>query len=134
RGAKIELRRDLAADLAQHLAQRLTDAKRAALRQKETIPMRLGADEPLINISTDPIRLLDRDLLAAGLAIRVRDGDKWRIDKADDRGRTFDIHAFRTTINSLLSSAGVPLTTRRLLMRHAAEGVTDGHYSDVKLI
>jgi len=28
----------------------------------------------------------------------------------------------------------VPLTTRRILMRHAAAGVTDEHYSDARLI
>ena len=87
----------------------------------------------------DAIRVLDRDLLAAGLARcergRGRKGRKcWRIDKRDERGRTFDIHAFRTTFNSLLAAAGVPLTTRRILMRHAAETVTDEHYVDAKLI
>ncbi len=77
--------------------------------------------------------------MAAGLAQRVRGTDRkgkacWKIDKRDERGRTFDIHAFRTTFNSLLAAAGVPLTTRRILMRHAAEGVPDGHYADTKLI
>ena len=44
------------------------------------------------------------------------------------------MHAFRTTFNSLLAGAGVPLTTRRILMRHAAEGIADEHYADTKLI
>ena len=34
----------------------------------------------------------------------------------------------------LRAAAGVPLTTRRILMRHAAEGVTDGQYTDATLI
>jgi hypothetical protein len=85
------------------------------------------------------IGVLDLDLVAAGLAERVRGKDRkgtpsWKIDKRDERGRTFDMHAFRTTFNSLLAAAGVPLTTRRILMRHAAESVTDEHYADAKLI
>jgi len=139
RGADIPLRRDLAADLAGHIAERLQDAQREALRQRRPFPARLPADTPLLVVSSEILRILELDLVAAGLADRVRGKDRtgkpcWKIDKRDERGRTFDVHAFRTAFNSLLAAAGVPLTTRRILMRHAAAGVTDGHYSDTKLI
>ena len=45
-----------------------------------------------------------------------------------------DVHSLRTTFNSLLAAAGVPLTTRRILMQHAAAGITDEHYTDRTLI
>jgi integrase len=135
RGADIPLRADLAADLAQHLDARLQDAQRDAIRERRPVPARLSADTPLLAVSSEILRVLNLDLAAAGLARRVRTGKpSWKIDKRDERGRTFDMHAFRTTFNSLLAAAGVPLTTRRLLMRHAAESVTDEHYADAKLI
>jgi integrase len=135
RGAEILLRGDLAKDLSQHLAERLSDVQRAAAREGRPIPVRLPADTPLLELPPDPVHILDRDLLAAGIARRVKGAKSgWRIDKADERGRTFDMHAFRTTFNSLLAAAGVPLTTRRILMRHAAKGITDEHYTDAKLI
>jgi len=132
-------RADLAADLTRHLAERLQEAQREALRAGRPAPARLSADTPLLVVSRDALRVLDLDLVAAGLARRVRGRDRqgkpsWKIDKRDERGRTFDMHAFRTTFNSLLAAAGVPLTTRRILMRHAAESVTDEHYADATLI
>jgi integrase len=139
RGAEIPLRSDLAVDLSQHIAERLQDAQRDAIRERRPVSARLPAETPLLPIPADAIRVLDLDLVAAGSAQRVRGTDRkgmpcWKIDKRDKRGRTFDIHAFRTTFNSLLAAASIPLTTRRILMRHAAEGVTDEHYADVKLI
>ncbi len=139
RGADIPLRNDLAADLRAHLSERLQDAQRDAIRARRPVPARLPTEAPLLVVSSEILRVLDLDLVAAGLAERVRGKDRkgkpsWKIDKRDERGRTFDMHAFRTTFNSLLAAAGVPLTTRRILMRHAAEGVTDEHYADTKLI
>lgn len=139
RGADIPLRSDLAADLSRHLAERLREAQEAAIRERRPMPARMPAESPLIVVTSEWLRVLDADLVAAGLARRVRAKDRksvdcWRIDKRDERGRTFDMHAFRTTFNSLLAGAGVPLTTRRILMRHAAEGITDEHYADAKLI
>jgi len=139
RGAEIPLRADLVADLSRHLADRLQIAQRAAQRENRPIPARLPAEAPLLLMVSDAVRCLDRDLVAAGLAKAVRGRNRkgaecWRTDKSDERGRTFDMHAFRTTFNSLLAAAGVPLTARRILMRHAAEGVTDEHYTDPTLI
>ncbi len=59
---------------------------------------------------------------------------KWKTAKKDAIGRTLDVHCLRTTFNSLLAAASVPLTTRRILMRQAARTVTDEHYTDVKLL
>ncbi len=139
RGADIPLRADLAADLRQHLRERQTEAQRDALREGRPAPARLPAESPLVIVPGESLKVLDLDLVAAGLAHRVQGKNRkgaacWRIDKRDERGRTFDMHAFRTTFNSLLAAAGVPLTTRRILMRHAAEGITDEHYADAKLI
>jgi hypothetical protein len=122
RGADIPVRADLARDLSRHVAERLRAAQRAARAAGEPLLTRLPAGAPLLLVPVDAIRSLDRDLRAADLP------------KRDERDRTFDMHAFRGTFNTWLAAAGVPLTTRRLLMRHAAEGVTDGHYADAKLI
>jgi hypothetical protein len=139
RGADILLRCDLAKDLARDVARRVRVQQRAAERAEQPIPMALSPDTPLLAVPSDAIRCLDRDLVAAGLAQAVWGKNRkgapcWRIEKRDERGRTFDVHSFRRTFNSLLAAAGVPLTTRRILMRHAAQGVTDKHYSDVGLI
>ncbi len=131
RGSEIPLRTDLVVDIGRHLVERLATAQKAASRGKLPIPAQLPADQPLFDMPQAMIAVLDRDLVAAGIARRTEDG---RIDKRDERGRSFDVHAFRTTFNSLLAAAGVPLTTRRILMRHAAESVTDEHYADAKLI
>lgn len=134
RGAEIILRADLAADLSRHLAERLRVAQRAAGRENNPIPARLPADAPLIDIPDALVKVFNRDLVAAGIASAVRRKGKWRADKQDALGRGLDIHCLRHTFNSLLAAAGVPLTTRRILMRHAAQGITDGHYTDKTLI
>jgi hypothetical protein len=122
RGAEILLRADLAKDLSRHITERLRVQQQACKREERPIPARTPADAPLLLVPSDAIRALDRDLAAAG------------VSKRDERGRSFDMHAFRTTFNSLLAAADVPLTTRRILMRHAAEGVTDEYYTDKTLI
>lgn len=139
RGAEILLRDDLAKDLTRDVVGRLGAQQRAAECEKRPIPMTPPVDTPLLVVPSDAVRCLDRDLVAAGLARSAwgknREGACcWRINKRDERGRTFDLHAFRTTFNSLLAAASVSLTTRQILMRHAAQGVTDKHYRDVGLI
>ena len=49
------------------------------------------------------MKIFDRDLVMAGLARRVKINGKWRIDKRDQRGRTLDVHALRTSFATLLS-------------------------------
>jgi hypothetical protein len=67
-------------------------------------------------------RILDRDLKPAGIA------------KRDDRGRTLDVHALRTTFGTLLSKGGVAPRTAQAAMRHSDIRLTMGVYTDPKLL
>jgi hypothetical protein len=58
------------------------------------IPARLPAALPLFNVPEKMVRVFDRDLRAAG------------IPKRDERGRTLNVHALRTTFGTLLSKGG----------------------------
>ena len=68
------------------------------------------------------LRILDRDLATAG------------IPKRDDRGRTLDIHALRTTFGTHLSMAGVPLRTAQAALRHSSPVLTANIYTDPRLL
>ena len=68
------------------------------------------------------MRILDRDLLAAG------------IDKADERGRTIDVHALRHSFGTLLSKGGVAPRTAQAAMRHSSIDMTMNVYTDPKLL
>jgi hypothetical protein len=68
------------------------------------------------------VRIFDRDLKLAGIA------------KRDERGRTLDVHALRTTFGTLLSRAGVPLRTAQSAMRHSDPKLTANVYTDPKLL
>ena len=68
------------------------------------------------------MRILDRDLLAAG------------IDKADERGRTIDVHALRHSFGTLLSKGGVAPRTAQAAMRHSKIDLTMNVYTDPKLL
>ena len=118
-------------DIGRHLVDRLATAQTTTSCDNLPIPARLPVDKPLFDMPNSMIAVLDRDLVAAGIARRTEDG---RIDKRDEQSRAFDGHGFRTTFNSLLAPVGVPLTMHRILMRHAAESVTDENYADAKLI
>jgi hypothetical protein len=83
------------------------------------VPMRLPVGAPLLDVPGGMVKRFNHDLVAAGIAVPIRDGGKWRTDKEDAMGRVLDVHCLRTTFNSLLAAARVPLTTRRILMRHA---------------
>ena len=67
-------------------------------------------------------KILDRDLLAAG------------IDKADERGRTIDVHALRHSFGTLLSKGGVTPRTAQAAMRHSNIDLTMNVYTDPKLL
>jgi hypothetical protein len=80
-------------------------------------------------------RILDRDLLAAGISRRVEVAPgKWKIDKQDERGRTVDVHALRTTFGTPLSKAGVAPRTAQAAMRHSTINLTMNVYTDPKLL
>jgi len=142
-GSTIPLRADLAADLREWLAERATarqDAARAVpiarfdadrLAARPTLP----ADTPLFTVPRDLVRILDRDLVAAGIARRVEVAPgKWKIDKQDERGRTVDVHALRHTFGTLLSKAGVAPRTAQAAMRHSTINLTMNTYTDPKLL
>ena len=77
---------------------------------------------PLFTVPAGLVRILDRDLLAAG------------IDKADERGRTIDVHALRHSFGTLLSKGGVAPRTAQAAMRHGTIDLTMNVYTDPKLL
>src|SRR5262249_23346740 len=100
-GNVIPIRADLAADLRAWLAEKLQRLQDEARRLARPIPARLPPHTPVFNVPANLLRQLDRDLVAAGIARRVKVEGKWRVDKRDERGRTLDVHALRTTFGTL---------------------------------
>jgi integrase len=121
-GNDIPLRPDLAADLRDWLADKLARLQEEARQAGAPIPARLPADTPLFTVPRRLERILDRDLRLAG------------IPKRDDRGRTLDVHALRTTFGTLLSKGGVPLRTAQAAMRHSDPRLTANVYTDPRLL
>ncbi|MCE9604430.1 MAG: site-specific integrase [Planctomycetia bacterium] len=149
-GSDIPLRSDLAEDLRAWVSDKAkayeaatqsptvpfdTEAARTAKRdtldaaafklrlcQQGTKVTRLPAETPLFNVPTGLVRILDRDLKAAGIA------------KKDERGRTVDVHAMRHTYGTLLSKAGVAPRTAQAAMRHSSIDLTMNVYTDPKLL
>jgi len=123
RGAEIPLRADLVADLRAWLADRLAAMQDAArLRVGEPLPMRLPPGAPLFDVPEALVKILDRDLKAAG------------IPKRDDRGRTVDVHALRHTFGTHLSKGGVAPRTAQAAMRHSSIDLTMNIYTDPRLL
>ena len=147
-GSTIPLRGDLAADLRQWLADKAT-ARQDAARNAPTLRIdsqpvdpgkrattrirrregrvcqgatTLPRSERLFDIPTGLVRILDRDLKAAGIA------------KRDERGRTVDLHAMRHTFGTLLSKNGVTPRTAQAAMRHSDVNLTMNTYTDPKLL
>ena len=157
-GNSIPLRADLAADLRQWLAEKAWTAaqtapavvafprKRRGHQSKRgaaagrPVPLPAGApplpsDTPVVTVPAGLGRILDRDLVAAGIARRVKGADgKVRIDKRDERGRTVDVHALRHTFGTLLSKGGVKPRTAQAAMRHSKIDLTMNVYTDPKLL
>ena len=122
RGADVPLRADLADDLRRWLADRLEAVRRQARASGDPIPATLPDAAPLFNVPTGLIRILDRDLAAAG------------IPKRDDRGRTVDVHAMRHTFGTHLSKGGVSPRTAQAAMRHSKLDLTMNIYTDPRLL
>ncbi len=136
-GAEIPLRADLAADLRAMLATRLKALRQQArLQVGMPIPVRLPPTMPLFRVPACLIRILDRDLVAAGIASLVKDERTGRltVEKRDARGRSVDVHALRMTFGTHLSKAGVPLRTAQAAMRHSKPELTANVYTDPKLL
>ncbi len=121
-GSEIALRRDLADDLTRWLSERLKRNQREAIASGEPIPSGLALDAPLFNVPAGLVRILDRDLRAAG------------IPKRDDRGRVIDVHALRHTFGTLLSKGGVAPRTAQEAMRHSDIRLTMQTYTDPRLL
>jgi integrase len=121
-GNTLPLRDDLAADLRAWLADKLAILQSEAREQGEPIPARLPTDTPLFDVPVGLLRIFNRDLEAAGIA------------KRDERGRTLDVHALRTTFGTLLSKGGVAPRTAQAAMRHSDIRLTMGVYTDPKLL
>ncbi len=123
KGSEIPLRGDLAADLRAFLADRLQAAQDAArLRIGHPLPIRLPHGERLFNVPAGLVRILDRDIAAAGIA------------KHDERGRVVDVHALRVAFGTHLSKGGVTLRTAQAAMRHSKPDLTANVYTDPKLL
>ena len=117
-GSTIPLRADLANDLREWLSDTL---KPSTLRLRDG----KGTDDsqrPLFTVPAGLVRILDRDLLAAGIA------------KCDERGRTIDVHALRHSFGTLLSKGGVAPRTAQAAMRHSTIDLTMNTYTDPKLL
>ncbi len=121
-GNGVVIRGDLAKDLRRWLARMLADFQAKARDRGEPIPARLPGDTRIFNVPTGLIRIFDGDLTAAGIA------------KRDERGRTLDVHALRTTFGTLLSRGGVPLRTAQTAKRHADPSLTANVNTDPKLL
>ena len=131
RGAEIPLRSDLAVDLQEWLALKLEAQQVAARESGGPIPVRLPPQTPVFNVPDGLVRILNRDLVLAGLARRREDGT---IDKADDRGWTIDVHALRHSFGTLLSQGGVAPRTAQAAMRHGSLDLTMNTYTDPRLL
>jgi integrase len=121
-GAAIPLRADVAEGLRSWLADRLRRARERAEAKAESPPLALDPSEPLLALQAWLVNHLDKDLEFAG------------IPKFDDRGRVFDVHAFRMTFATLMATAGVPLRTAQAAMRHSDPRLTANTYTDPHLL
>ena len=117
-GSTIPLRSDLAADLTVWLS----DVPIPSTLRLSKNHGKIDLKRPLFTVPAGLVRILNRDLSAAG------------IDKADERGRTIDVHALRTSFGTLLSKGGVAPRTAQAAMRHSTIDLTMNTYTDPKLL
>ena len=121
-GSEIALRADLVQDLREWLDFKLRATQENARRLGEPIPARLPANASVFTVPTGLVKIFDRDLKLAG------------IPKQDERGRTVDVHAMRTTFGTHLSKGGVPLRIAQSAMRHSDPSLTANVYTDPALL
>ncbi len=121
-GSDIALRADLAADLREWLALKLGNLQDEASQRGDPIPLTVPADTPLFRVPKKLVRVLNRDLKAAG------------IPKRDERGRSVDVHALRHSFGTLLSKGGVSPRTAQAAMRHSTINLTMNTYTDPRLL
>lgn len=121
RGATIPLRHDLVEHIRRvhHERQRLGTGRQPAASKPAPS---LDPQSPAFIVPSGFLRILNRDLAHAGIAKRSADG------------RTFDLHAFRTSLGTHLARAGVPLRTTQAVMRHSSPTLTPNVYTDTDLL
>jgi len=137
KGARIPLREDLAEDLRDHLAAKLSAYQLDTLANgRKSVPASLPPDMKVLNVPRGLIRIFDRDLVAAGLARKVKDPKtgKTRTDKTDAQGRTLDVHSLRHTFATMLSKAGVAPRMAQELLRHSDIRLTMNTYTHLELV
>jgi integrase len=78
---------------------------------------RKGRNANLFTVPDQLVRILDKDLVAAG------------IPKKDDRGRAVNVHAFRHTYCTWLQATGVSPRIVQELMRHSSPELTANTYT-----
>ena len=98
------------------------ETQAARLDEARSTEYKPASDELPFKVPSSLLRVLDRDLKAAG------------IPKRDDRGRIFDVHALRHTFGTQLSMAGVPLRTAQAALRHSSPVLTANIYTDPRLL
>lgn len=119
-GSLIPLPRDLADELRAWVADRREAGRSPNVLSIGAAPAIDG--EPLFRVPNGLIKILNRDLAAAG------------IPKRDERGRTLDVHALRHTFGTMLSKAGVAPRTAQAAMRHSTLHLTMNVYTDPKIL
>ncbi len=114
----------LRGDVADELREWIEEKPEAVCPQTVGVAGRVTprADVPLLDVPSGLIRILDRDLAAAG------------IPKHDDRGFVVDVHALRHTFASHLVAAGVTPQVAQRAMRHSSLELTLKHYTDPRLL
>ena len=112
-GNDIPLRDDLAAELRQWIGERANETSDVISIDAKP------SDELLFNVPSGLVRILNRDLEAAG------------IPKIDARGYSVDVHALRHSYGTLLSTSGVAPRIAQAAMRHSTIDLTMNTYTDL---
>ena len=103
KGATIALRIDLATELREWIKRR-------------------DRSEAVLNVPAGILRIMNRDLAAAG------------IDKTDADGCVIHVHALRHSFGTHLSKAGVAPRVAQVAMRHSDITLTMNTYTDARLL
>ena len=74
-------------------------------------------DDPLFHVPQASVRIMQGDLMLAGIPYRTSQGDA-------------DFHSLRMTSNVMLGQAGIPARVRQLFMRHSDIRLTMATYDD----
>jgi integrase len=121
-GNRINLRDYLAEDIRGWLAYKLAAVQAEAALAGLPPPDRLPEGYRIFTIPYELVKILDRDLKAAG------------IPKRDEQGWTLDVHALRATFGTMLGKGTTLLRTAQSAMRHSGSMLTARFYTDPKLL